>query len=497
MKKVEIISGLIMGLLLYLFYLGYDLRPLIILGTLCFFFYLFSAKKGLLNLNGHQKLIEKTNFNFDDIGGLETPKRELKEALEFLLKSSLVHQMGIRPIKGILLTGPPGTGKTLLAKAAAGYSDAVFLATSGSEFIEMYAGVGAQRVRNLFQKARDLAKEQKKSRAIIFIDEIEVLGGKRGSHSAHLEYDQTLNQLLVEMDGMHNRTDIQLLLIAATNRPDLLDNALLRPGRFDRQVRVDLPDKEERLTILELHCANKPLDKKTDLTEIAASTYGFSGAHLENVANEAAILALRENSTLIKQAHLREAVDKVILGEKLSQRAKNEETLKRVAFHETGHALVSEILNPGSVDQITVTSRGKALGYVRHLQDEDQVLYTKSTLENEIMILLAGALSEELFLGEKSTGAANDFERAIKVAQQIVSTGLSKLGVVSVELLPEKKFYAVCREIINDLEEQTKQILLVHETIIMELVEVLKNKEKISGSEFRQLLEKNKKPRSA
>jgi len=491
MKKKEITIGIIFGVLSYLLYIGYDLTPLVILGLLGYFLYVISRKRGLLNLANHQKVIENINFSFEDIGGLDTPKQELKEALEFLIKSSLVYKMGIRPIKGILLTGPPGTGKTLLAKAAAGYSDAVFISTSGSEFIEMYAGVGAQRVRNLFQKAREMARIQKKHRAIIFIGEIEVLGGKRGNNTSHLEYDQTLNQLLVEMDGMSTETDVQLLLIAATNRPDLLDSAILRPGRFDRQVKVDFPDKESRLAILQLHCLNKPLDKNVDLAEIAATTYGFSGAHLENVANEAAILALREKGSVIKQVHLREAVDKVILGEKLSDRFKNAETLHRVAVHETGHALISETLNPGSVDQITVTSRGNALGYVRHTQKEEQSLYTKSALDKEIMILLAGALSEELFLGERSTGAANDFQQAMELVQQIVSTGLSRLGVISLELLPEKEFYYVCQEIIRELENQTRKVLQGKDILLLRVVEVLKSKEKISGREFRQILSKH------
>lgn len=488
MGKKEISIGILGGALSFLIYLGYDFQPLIILGILGYLFYLFSQKRGLLNLANHQKVIENITFSFEDIGGLETPKQELKEALEFLIKSKTIFKMGIRPIKGILLTGPPGTGKTLLAKAAAGYSDAVYMATSGSEFIEMYAGVGAQRVRTLFRKAREMAKEQKKNRAVIFIDEIEVLGGKRGSNTSHLEYDQTLNQLLVEMDGMNNQTEIQLLLIAATNRPDLLDSAILRPGRFDRQVKVDLPDKEGRLAILKLHCSNKPLDHHVNLEEIAASTYGFSGAHLENVANEAAILALREESPLLQQVHLREAVDKVILGEKLSDRTKSEATLHRVAIHETGHALVSEILNPNSVDQITVTSRGNALGYVRHIPQEEYTLYTKSALEKEIMVLLAGALNEELFLEERSTGAANDFQKAIELAKKIVATGLSQLGIISVELLPEKEFYHTCQEIIAELENNTKIILEENKHIILEIVTLLKTKEKISGHEFRQIL---------
>ena len=488
MRKTEIAIGLLLGCFSYLIYIGYEITPFIILGFLMYLLYMISRKKGLINVTTSQKTVENIKFSFDDIGGLVTPKQELKEALQFLIKSNLVSKMGIRPIKGILLTGPPGTGKTLLAKAAAGYSDAIFIATSGSEFIEMYAGVGAQRVRKLFQKAREMARTQKKHRAIIFIDEIEVLGGKRGSNTSHLEYDQTLNQLLVEMDGLNAQTDVRILLIAATNRQDLLDSAILRPGRFDRQVKVDLPDKASRLSILQLHCQNKPLDQEVNLEEIASSTFGFSGAHLENVANESAILALREKSQLIKQFNLREAVDKVILGEKLSDRVKNAQTLYRVSIHETGHALVSEILAPGSVDQITVTSRGNALGYVRHTHKEDQALYTKSDLEREIMILLAGALSEELFLHERSTGAANDFQKAMELTQRIVSCGLSRLGVISLEHLPEQEFYHVCQEIIKELENKTREILQGKNTLICKAVEVLQKKEKISGIEFREIL---------
>jgi ATP-dependent metalloprotease FtsH len=487
MKK-ELTLGLVLGILSFLLYRGYDLTPLFILTILGGFLFVISRKKGLLNLETHQKVVENINFSFEDIGGLETPKQELKEALEFLLKSTEVNKMGIRPIKGILLTGPPGTGKTLLAKAAAGYSDAVFLTTSGSEFIEMYAGVGAQRVRSLFNRAREMARKQKKHRAIIFIDEIEVLGGKRGSNTSHLEYDQTLNQLLVEMDGLNAQMDVQILLIAATNRPDLLDSAILRPGRFDRQVKVDLPDKTGRLDILKIHCANKPLGGDVDLAEIAASTFGFSGAHLENVANEAAILALREGSKTIRQAHLHEAVDKVILGEKLSNRTKNAEILHRVAIHEAGHAIMSEILIPGSVDQITVTSRGNALGYVRHTQKEEQILYTRSALEKEIMILLAGSVSEEIFLNEKSTGAANDFQKAMELTQKIVSTGLSRLGVISTELLPEKEYYDTCQEIIQTLEKKASEILVAKKNLFRQLVDVLKIKEKISGMDMRKIL---------
>jgi len=486
MKK-ELILGIIAGVLSYMVYLGYDITSLVILGGLGYALFFITKKKGLLKLDSHQRVVQDRQFRFDDIGGQETAKQELKEALEFLIRSDHVNKMGIRPLKGILLTGPPGTGKTLLAKAAAGYSDAVFLATSGSEFIEMYAGVGAQRVRGLFQSARDMAKKQKKNRAIIFIDEIDVLGGKRGSHSSHLEYDQTLNQLLVEMDGLTNDQEIQILLIAATNRSDLLDTALLRPGRFDRQVKVDLPDKQDRMAILQLHCRNKPLSEDVSIEEIASGTYGFSGAHLESLTNEAAILALRDKSLFITHSHLCEAIDKVILGEKLGNRA-NKETLHRVAVHEAGHAVVSETLNPGSVDQVTVTSRGNALGYVRHNQTEEQQLYTKSALEKQIMILLAGAVSEDIFLGERSTGAANDFQQAIGLTEKIVSTGLSRLGVVSTEIVPKNELYAVCQEIVRELESRTASILAESRELFYQLVNLLKAQEKISGAELRGIM---------
>lgn len=486
MKK-ELIFGVIIGSLSYLAYVGYDLTPLFIIGAMGVILFVISKRNGLLKINSYQKVVEEIKFKFEDIGGQETPKQELKEALEFLIKSNQANQMGIRPLKGILLAGPPGTGKTLLAKAAAGYSDAVFLATSGSEFIEMYAGVGAQRVRGLFKTAKENAGKQKKNRAIIFIDEIDVLGGKRGSHSSHLEYDQTLNQLLVEMDGLTNDKDIQILLIAATNRPDLLDSALLRPGRFDRQVKVDLPDNEGRMAILKLHTRNKPLDGACSLEEIARETYGFSGAHLESLTNEAAILALRDKCSKIKQVHLKEAVDKIILGEKLGNRA-NREILNRVAVHEAGHALVSEILKPSSVHQVTVTSRGNALGYVRHSQNEDQQLFTKSELEKQIMILLAGAISEDSLLQERSTGAANDFQKALQLTEKIVSTGLSRLGVVSPEIIPKNEYYLICQEILQELEEKTKKIISDNKDKLTRIINRLKVKEKINGTELRHLI---------
>ncbi|MFY9175377.1 MAG: AAA family ATPase [Peptococcia bacterium] len=491
-SKLEILLGLYLGCLAYLIFQGYNISPLLILSGFVVGLLFMSKNRGLLQTNNYDKVITADyNFSFEDIGGQETAKRELQEALEFLINSRNIQEMGIRPLKGILLTGPPGTGKTLLAKAAASYSDAVYLASSGSEFIEMYAGVGAQRVRSLFKKAREMAKKQRKNRAIIFIDEIEVLGGKRGSNSSHLEYDQTLNQLLVEMDGLTTDEEVQILLIAATNRADLLDPALLRPGRFDRRVRVDLPDKEGRLAILKLHCRNKPLAEDVNLDELAAATFGFSGAHLESLTNEAAILALRDNSKKLTMNHMHDAIDKVILGERLENRT-DKKLLYRVAIHEAGHAIIGEILKPGSVDQVTVTSRGNALGYIRQNQQDDQKLFTRSALNKEIMILLAGAVSEEIVFGEKSTGAGNDYQRALELAEKIITNGLSRLGVVKAELIPQNEFYQVCQEIMRELEQGTIKLIVDNQHLLLHIAKELQNKEKISGNELRTILGTNK-----
>lgn len=485
--KLEIISGIVLGFFVFLFYLGYDITPLIILGILGMIFYLMLQKKGLVKTDNFQEVSSTNKFHFESIGGQDIAKQELKEALEFLIKSEEISLRGIRPLKGILLTGPPGTGKTLLAKAAANYSDAVFLSTSGSEFIEMYAGVGAQRVRKIFQSAREKARRNNKNRAIIFIDEIDVLGAQRGSHASHMEYDQTLNQFLVEMDGLNSNSDVNILVIGATNRPDLLDPALLRPGRFDRQVKVDVPTLDGRLEILKLHTKNKKLDREVDLLEIAKETYGFSGAHLENVANEAAILAMRDKSPEIKQVHLKEAVDKVILGEKLGDKA-NPKVLNRVAIHEAGHALISELVKPNSVSQVTVTSRGNALGYVRQSQEEDQKLYTEQELRNQIKVCLAGAIAEEIHLGDKSTGAGNDFKQAVKIAKTIINSGLSSLGVISIEDLPPIKVNQVVKDIIKDEEIVVKNLMIDNIAVLKEIVNLLKEKEKISGEVIRKII---------
>ncbi len=424
---------------------------------------------------------------FADIGGQEMAKREFLEALLFLKESDKLAQLGIRPIKGVLLAGPPGTGKTLMAKAAANYTDSVFVSASGSQFVQMYAGVGASRVRQLFKQARSSAEQRGKSSAIIFIDEIDVLGAKRGQNHSHLEYDQTLNELLAQIDGVESEYSIRVLLVGATNRSDLLDPALLRPGRFDRIVRVDLPDKKGRLHILKIHAKNKPLAPEVDLEQVAAETYGFSGAHLESLLNEAAINALRGGQKTISEGDLREAVEKVMLGEK-SNRTPRREELERVAYHEVGHALVSEFVRPGSVASVTITPRSNALGYIRQNPEDDQYLYTKEELSQAIEVCVAGAVSEELILGQRSTGAQGDIEKATELAEKMVFAGLSPLGIVGGHL-PGDQLHETVTEIIKAAEQTVEMRLGRRTAIIKRVAHRLLQAESLSGEELRAHLE--------
>lgn len=491
MKNLEWIIGVVLGLLVFLFWRGVDLMPLLLIGGAMAALYFFTQGRIIgktPEMLGGQSISKPVKVSFDDIGGQQVAKRELLEALDFVRgdQDELI-KLGIRPLKGILLTGPPGTGKTLMAKAAASYTDSAFVASDGSSFVEMYAGVGAQRVRQLFNRARQQAQKTGKKSAIIFIDEIEVIAGKRGSHSSHLEYDQTLNQLLVEMDGLKQNEEVRIVLIAATNRADLLDGAILRPGRFDRQVKVDLPDKEGRIHILNIHAKGKPLAQEVNLEEIAKDTFGFSGAHLESLLNEAAILAYRRNHHLIVMEDIREAIDKVMMGEKL-ERQPDAAELKRVAVHEVGHALLSEILRPESVATLTVIPRGKALGFMRQAQNQEQYLYTKEYLQDQICICLGGALSEELVYGDWSTGASNDFEQATHIAKQIILTGLSRLGIVQEDCLGKERIFEVMTELLNEQKERVREILKEHGRIVEKVVKDLLQKEKVSGNWFREQL---------
>lgn len=478
--------GVALAICFFLLISGFNVLPLLALAVLAGVLYMGLLRKGLIKNSFFAEVPSGGQVSFTDVGGQATAKNELMEAMEFIKDREAIGRLGIRPLKGILLTGPPGTGKTLLAKAAATYTDSLFFATSGSEFVEMYAGVGAQRVRSLFRQAREKAKQKNKPRAIIFIDEIEVLGVKRGAHASHMEYDQTLNQLLVEMDGLQSDDDCWLLVIAATNRVDMIDPALLRPGRFDRIVQVELPDKEGRLQILELHTRNKPLAADVRLEEIAKDTFGFSGAHLESLANEAAIMAFRQGEKAISQKHFKEAIDKVMLGEKV-ERKPSEQELQRIAIHETGHALVSELERPGSVAHLTIVPRGQAMGYMRQSPEHDSYMQTKTQLESQIRIAIAGAVAEELLLQERSTGAANDIQEAVKLAKRLIVCGLSELGIVDGEQSGEL-IGSTVRSIIAEQEQKVEQILSNYRLLLQQLASLLRHKETLSGEELRAYL---------
>ncbi|MFY9134153.1 MAG: AAA family ATPase [Bacillota bacterium] len=486
----DVLIGTGIAAFLFCIVYGYDVTPIIFAGGLYAAFELMmSGRVGDRKFEVIQEAESGgrvSKLTFGDVGGQETAKRELVEALEFINNEEKAVKLGIRPLRGILLSGPPGTGKTLLAKAAANYTDAVFISVAGSDFIEMYAGVGAKRVRDLFGTARSTARACKKKTAVIFIDEIDVLGGVRGTHQGHLEYDQTLNQLLVEMDGLTSasREGVRVLVIGATNRADLLDPALLRPGRFDRLVDVDLPDREGRRHILEIHTRHKPLAADVDIDKVAAESYGFSGAHLESLTNEAAIMALRAGRVRITMNDFSEAMEKVIMGERI-ERKPDEEELRRVAVHELGHAVVSELLKPGSVAAVTVSSRGKALGYVRHAPRSDKYIETAAELEARISVLLAGAMAEELILGERSTGASQDIQQAVETARKIVNCGLSDLGIISEEDIPRDQYHTAVTRLVQAQEERAKSLLVPNAEFIRKTAGELMSVEKMNGDTFR------------
>ncbi|GIM48047.1 vesicle-fusing ATPase [Collibacillus ludicampi] len=479
----EVIIGVGVALTIFLAFFGVNVFPFLLLTAVLVALSMMVDRKGIATTGSKESAVAH-RIDFQQIGGQENAKRELREALDFLKYRDKIKSMGIRPLKGILLTGPPGTGKTLMAKAAATYTDSVFVSASGSEFVEMYVGVGASRVRELFKKARSLAKREGKDSAIVFIDEIDVVGGKRGSGQGHQEYDQTLNQLLTEMDGMQTTQNPFVLVIAATNRVDMLDPALLRPGRFDRQIKVDLPDREGRLHILEIQTKNKPLADDVDLDVIAKETFGFSGAQLESLTNEAAILALREGKDKIHLQHLRDAVDKVLMGEKTGKKP-TEDELHRVAVHELGHAVTAENVRPNSVAHITIAPRGNALGFVRQVPENDAYLYTKEQLENQIKVALGGAVAEELIYGNRSTGAQNDFMQASHLARTLIHCGLSRLGIVDAENLQKNILDEEIRRILAEQEEETRKLLASYKDRLESLSNYLVDRESMPGEDFR------------
>lgn len=484
----ETILALLVAFLAVLAAQGYNLFPYIVLAGLGLMIASRFELLGKLQNGGKPKGGKDylSAVSFDSVGGQDDAKQDLMEALSFL-QCSRENKLGIKPLGGILLQGPPGTGKTLMARAAASYTNSAFVSSVGSEFVEMYAGIGAKRVRELFGKARRLARKEGKKSALIFIDEMEVVGAKRGKVESHMEYDQTLNQLLVELDGVEDLQDVQLFVLGATNRSDLLDEALLRPGRFDRIVDIGLPDLDGRREILSIHCQGKPLAADVDLMDISHQTYGFSGAHLANLANEAAIQALRRGADTIRHRDFLESIDKVQLGSP-REGLLSEAEKQRVAIHESGHALVSELYFPGSVSTVTVVPRTKTLGFIRQKETTTPLLQTKTSLEQQLAVLLAGGAAEELVYGEGSTGAANDYQRAVEIAETIIFHGLSRLGIINSKYVDKGVLAQVMGEIIADTKKGVTKVLADRQDALTAVAGVLSDRERVSGEEFRQIV---------
>ncbi len=359
---------------------------------------------------------DNPTVTFADVAGVDEAKQELQEVVEFLKEPDKFTALGARIPKGVLLVGPPGTGKTLMARAVAGEANVPFFSISGSEFVEMFVGVGASRVRDLFENAK------KNSPCIVFVDEIDAVGRHRGAGvgGSHDEREQTLNQILVEMDGFD--TDTNVIIVAATNRPDILDPALLRPGRFDRQVILDRPDMNGRKQILQVHTKGKPMAEEVDLGSVAKLTPGFSGADIENLVNEAAILAARRNKKAIGTQELTESMEKIVAGPERKSRLINPEEKRIIAFHEAGHALVMHLLpRCDPVHKVSIISRGMALGYTMHLPEDDRYLQSKSKFMDDLAGMLGGRVAEEVVFGDITTGAANDLEQVTDLARAMVT----------------------------------------------------------------------------
>jgi cell division protease FtsH len=425
-KKVEVLPA--EGNSIWLTFLT-SIIPFVIIFIL-FFFLLNNAQGGgsrVMNFGKSRAKLyneEKKRVTFDDVAGADEEKAELEEVVDFLKDPRKFNAVGARIPKGVLLVGPPGTGKTLLARAVAGEAGVPFFSISGSDFVEMFVGVGASRVRDLFENAK------KNAPCIIFIDEIDAVGRQRGAGlgGGHDEREQTLNQLLVEMDGFGGNEGI--IMVAATNRPDILDPALLRPGRFDRQITVDRPDIKGREAVLKVHARNKPLGEDVKLDVIARGTSGFTGADLENLLNEAALLTARKNKKQINMVEVDEAIDRVIAGPAKKSRVVSEDERRLVAFHEAGHTIIGyHLRNAEMVHKVTIIPRGQAGGYTVMLPKEDRFFATKTDLLDKIVGLLGGRVAEELVLGDISTGAHNDFQRATAIARSMITEyGMSKLG---------------------------------------------------------------------
>ena len=449
------------------------------------------------------KLEGKIRVRFNDVAGCDEEKQEMAEIIDYLKYPKKFEKMGARIPKGILLSGHPGTGKTLLAKAVAGEANVPFYSISGSDFVEMFVGVGASRVRDMFKKAQQTAP------CIIFIDEIDAVGRQRGAGfgGGHDEREQTLNQLLVEMDGMEENTGV--VVIAATNRPDVLDPALLRAGRFDRQITVSLPDRKGREAILHVHARNKKFVKDLDLGALAKRTPGFSGADLENVLNESAILAVRENKDEISMKQIDEAIDRVMMGPAKVSRTYDDKTKKLVAYHESGHAIIGLFLeNAQVVQKVTIIPRGQAGGYNLMTPKEEKMMHTKNDLLDTITSYMGGRTAEELFFDDITTGASNDIQNATNIAKDMVTLyGMSDLGPIKYNAGNENVFlgrdynqpnnvsgevaYEIdqeVRKIINTCHTKARQIIEAHKTELETIAHALMEYETLTAEQIQRVV---------
>ena len=437
---------------------------------------------------------EQTNITFKDVAGLDEEKNELIEIVNFLKEPKKFHEMGAKIPRGILLYGKPGTGKTLIAKAIAGEAKVPFISMSGSEFIEMFAGLGASRVRKLFEKAK------KVSPCIVFIDEIDAIGARRtGGSGAESENNQTLNQLLVEMDGFN--TDETVIVLAATNRPEMLDKALLRPGRFDRQITIAVPDARGREEILKIHSENKPLGEDINLKDIAANTAGFTGAELANVLNEAAIIATTRHHEKIVMDDLEEAVKKVTVGLQKNSRVISDKDKKLTAYHEAGHAIVSKYLETQQdIKEISIIPRGLAGGYTMYKTNEDKYYISRTEMEEKMISLLGGRAAEKIALNDISTGASNDIEVATEIAKDMVKKyGMSdRVGPINLEAKEQYELQVFgnniediigveVKNLIDTAYVKAQELILAHMDKLHAVAQRLLEKETISSEEFNQI----------